>query len=66
VGVFGAFCIGEKVPFSGIKQNGFYGENFCRGDWGMIWWKIVGKIGDFNLNFSVWTLAEKCQSICGL
>jgi len=69
-GSFWEFLYRKKVPFLGIKQNGFYVEKFCGKGWGMIRWKIgewIGeRIGDFNLNFFVRALAEKCQSICGL
>jgi len=44
-GSFWGFLYRKKVPFSGIKQNGFYGGNFCGKDWGMIRRKIGEWIG---------------------
>ena len=44
-GSFGGFLYMKKVPFSDIKQNGFYGGNFCGKDLGVIRWKIGEWIG---------------------
>jgi hypothetical protein len=58
VGVFGNFCIGKKCHFRASSKTDFMGKIFVE--------KLGGRISDFNLNFSAWALAEKCQSICGL